>query len=135
MELSGLFIYPVKSLGGISLNEALVENRGLQFDRRWMLVDETGRFLTQRELPKMATLKVSLESENLKITFGNDALLIPLQPMSNEKIKVQIWQSNCEARLYDETINAWFSDVLQKKCGLVQMPEETQRMVNPIYAI
>jgi uncharacterized protein YcbX len=135
MELSGIFIYPVKSLGGISLNETLVEDRGLQFDRRWMLVDEKGDFLTQREWPKMATLKVVLESENLKITAENDALFVPFQATSKEKIKVRIWQSKCEARLYDETVNSWFSDVLQTKCRLVLMPEETKRKVNPIYAL
>ena len=57
MYLSEINIYPIKSLAGISLKEAKIERRGLEFDRRWLLVDETNKFLTQREFPKMAALK------------------------------------------------------------------------------
>ena len=135
MELSEINIYPIKSLGGISLNESMVEEKGLQFDRRWMLVDENAKFFTQREFPKMATLKVSLESESLKVTSENNLVSVPFQATSNDKIKVQVWQSNCDAHLYDETINAWFSDVLNTTCRLVIMPEDSKRKVNPYYAI
>lgn len=135
MELSEINIYPIKSLGGISLNEAVVEEKGLQFDRRWMLVNENGELLTQREIPKMATLRVSIGIENLKITVNGDALDIPFQPTSNKKIKVRVWSSKCDTVLYDETINDWFSDILQANCRLVAMPEETRRLVNPFYAV
>ena len=57
MNLSEINIYPVKSLAGISLQEAKIEARGLQYDRRWMITDKQGKFFTQRELPKMATIK------------------------------------------------------------------------------
>jgi Uncharacterized Fe-S protein len=59
MLLSEINIYPVKSLKGISLNEAMVEDRGLRHDRRWMLVDEKNQFLTQREFPVMARITVA----------------------------------------------------------------------------
>ncbi len=133
--ISEINIYPIKSLGGISLTESKVEERGLEFDRRWMLVDEKGNFLTQREFPKMATLKVSLESENLLIENEDDALRIPFQPTANNRIMVSVWKSKCAVFLYEESVNSWFSNALQTQCGLVKMPDTTKRIVNPIYAV
>lgn len=136
MELSEINIYPIKSLGGISLSEAKVEKKGLQYDRRWMLVDEKGNFFTQREFPKMATLRVSLENGGLKVVSAeNQSIAIPFEPTSNDKITVKVWSSRCKAISYDETINRWFSSQLETNCKLVAMPEETRRKVNPFYAI
>ncbi|MGH9941269.1 MAG: MOSC N-terminal beta barrel domain-containing protein [Pyrinomonadaceae bacterium] len=63
--LSGIYIYPVKSLKGIALKEARVEERGLQHDRRWMLVDENYKFLSQRSHPRLARISVGLEASGL----------------------------------------------------------------------
>jgi len=135
MKLSEINIYPIKSLGGISLAEARIEERGLRFDRRRMLVDAQGNFLTQREFPKMATLKVSLAAEGLQIKDGNETLFVPFAPTSSEKIKVKVWSSRCNALLYDETINEWFSAALKTNCRLAFMPDESRRLVNPFYAV
>lgn len=135
MELSEINIYPIKSLAGISLNESVVEEKGLQFDRRWMLVDEKGMFFTQREFPKMATMKVSLENEKLKVICESESVEIPFEPNSDERINVTVWGSRCKAVSYDETINGWFSDILQTNCKLVVMPEDSRRKVNPFYAV
>src|SRR5262245_1714700 len=56
LTLSALHVYPVKGLKGIDLGEARCTERGLEFDRRWMVVDADGEFLSQREMPKMATV-------------------------------------------------------------------------------
>jgi uncharacterized protein len=135
MELSEINIYPIKSLGGISLNEVMVEEKGLQFDRRWMLVDEKGNFLTQREFPQMAALKVSLGDDSLRVVSEDDAIEIPFAPTSNDKIAVKVWSSRFKAVSYDETTNDWFSNHLEINCKLVAMPEETRRKVNPFYAV
>ncbi len=136
MELSEINIYPIKSLGGISLSESVVEEKGLQYDRRWMLVTENGEFLTQREFPKMATLKVSLENDSLKVVSAeNQAVSIPFAPTSNDKMRVKIWSSKCNAVNYDETINSYFADTLQTNCKLVGMPEDSRRKVSPFYAV
>ena len=63
LSISQLYIYPVKSLGGIAVNTALVTERGLENDRRFMLVDEEGLFLTQRERPSMALLRTAIEGD------------------------------------------------------------------------
>lgn len=135
MKITNINIYPIKSLHGIDLQKTFVEKRGLAFDRRWLLVDENNKFLTQRELPKMATFKVEIGEADLKVTDCENDILIPLQPLKNKKEKVQIWSSKCSAAVYDEEINNWFSDALGKKCKLVFMPEDTKRIVNPLYAV
>ena len=134
MKLSEINIYPIKSLKGISLNEAIIEKRGLQYDRRWMLVDSNGIFFTQREFPKMATIAIELAESGLKVAAdGFENLFIPYQPTTDEKIKVRVWQSVCDAIESGDEINRWFSEVLQTNCRLVYMPDESKREVNPLF--
>lgn len=66
--VSELYIYPIKSLGGTAVASALVTDRGFQYDRRWMLVDEHNNFLTQRKHAQMALLQVSLTGDGLLVT-------------------------------------------------------------------
>ncbi|PIQ22802.1 MAG: MOSC domain-containing protein, partial [Cytophagales bacterium CG18_big_fil_WC_8_21_14_2_50_42_9] len=67
LTLSQIYIYPIKSLGGISMETTLVQERGLQYDRRWMLVDENNQFLTQRTFAEMALLQVELTADGLRV--------------------------------------------------------------------
>jgi uncharacterized protein YcbX len=135
MHLSEINIYPVKSLRGIPLSESIVERRGLQFDRRWMLVDQKNQFFTQREFPKMATLVPEIKGDGLQISAGESRVLIPFETNSAETARVKIWKSSCRARVYEDSINEFFRDVLETDCKLVVMPEETERRVNRFYAV
>ena len=65
--LSEINIYPIKSLAGISLQTSEVEDRGLKYDRRWVLVDETNKFFTQRDFPEMALIKVTINNDGLHL--------------------------------------------------------------------
>src|SRR6476646_7650692 len=119
MLLSEINIYPIKSCRGISLAEAVVEERGLQFDRRWMLVDENNRFLTQREYPVMATLAVAVTDDGLQVTGGGRSLVVAANPVTTVpgsdtrgRIEfVQVWSSKVEAAVYGDEVNGFFSDV------------------------
>jgi uncharacterized protein YcbX len=135
MKLSEINIYPIKSLKGISLNESKVEQRGLQYDRRWMLIDEIGEFFTQREFPKMATMALDLAENGLKVSTDSfEDLFVPHQPANDKKKrKVRVWQSICDAIESEKEINQWFSEVLQTKCRLVYMPDESRREVNALF--
>ena len=136
MYLSEINIYPIKSLSGISLNETTVERRGLKFDRRWLLVDEKNNFLTQREFPKMATLKVAIKENSLAVSENEvNKINISFKPEVDISARVKIWGSSCLAKVYEDEINQWFSDVLNTNCRLVLMPEETRRKVNYFYAV
>ena len=136
MKLSEINIYPVKSLGGISIDSAIVEDRGLKLDRRWMLVDEKRQFLTQREFPVMASIKISVDGEGLKAKCASgDSIEIGLDPDDGATANVKIWSSSVKAKVYDETVNGWFSEILGIPCRLVVMPDESKRKVNPFYAV
>ena len=135
MNISEINIYPVKSLAGISLDSAVVEDRGLQFDRRWMLVDEKRQFITQREVPRMATVKIAVGDGGLDASINGSRLTIPAEPATGDKANVKIWSSSVKGEFYPDEINEWFSKELQTKCRLVLMPETSKRKVNPFYAV
>lgn len=136
MFLSEINIYPVKSLAGISLTESKVERRGLEFDRRWMLVNEKNKFLTQREFPKMATLHVEIVSDGLRLSGnGTGQMIVPFEPSAAGTERVKIWRSVCQARIYDRQVNEFLSDFLETNCRLALMPEEVRRKVNYFYAV
>ncbi len=134
MKISGIYIYPIKSLKGISLESSVVEKRGLKFDRRWMLVDENGDFFTQREFPKMATISTEVKENGLQVSAENfDELIIPFESKENETAKVRVWKSVCDALVAENFVNEWFSEVLQTTCKLVYMPENSERSVNKLF--
>ena len=136
ITLGGLYIYPIKSLKGIALEEAVVERRGLEYDRRWMLVDEENIFITQREHPRMATIKLKLEAEGLRAgAEGMEDLLIPYDTENPARASVRVWRSTCEAAFVSDRADEWFSRFLEAPCRLVYMPDETRREVNPEYSV
>ncbi len=139
LKVSQLYIYPVKSLGGIAIEHSLVTDRGLQYDRRYMLVDDQGRFLTQREFPLMALLQTSINDNILTVSDKNSIdlkLELPLVPATHtDTIKVQVWDDACDAILIDPSADKWFTDRLGFSCRLVYMPESTKRYVDTSYAV
>lgn len=139
LVLSEIWIYPVKSLGGIALKEANPQRSGFQYDRRWMLVDENGRFVSQREMPQMAMLGTAIEPPFLKVFWkegSSEKCRIPLEinPFEHPEISVEVWDDQCKARVLPEEINHWFSEQLQYKLRLVYMTEQTRRMADARYA-
>jgi uncharacterized protein YcbX len=138
MYLTDIYIYPIKSLGGIRLNESVLEERGLQYDRRWMLVDKNGIFLTQRTIHQMALLQVELMAGGLKVFKKDDPetnILIPFEPKTEELIPVTVWDDTVVGQLVDNSVSKWFTNQLNMDCDLVVMPESTQRKLNPKYAV
>jgi len=123
----------------LRLNEAVAERRGLQHDRRWMLVDESGQFLTQRELPEMALLQPSVGPDNLTVRhsrFPNQAVEIPLDitGLSPEKTSAKVWSNSVSALIMPSGINQWFSEVLRAPVRLVYMPDTSRRRADGRYA-
>jgi uncharacterized protein len=135
--LSQIFIYPIKSLGGIAVTQATVDLRGLQYDRRWLLVDENGRFLTQRTFPEMALLQVSLHPNGLVVKHKHKnlrTLFIPFVPATHYYLPVQIWDDLVEAVEVSPEATHWFTAALGRFCRLVYMPETGQRQTDLDYA-
>ena len=133
-RVTRLAIYPVKGLGGQLLEEVEVRDRGFAWDRRWMLVGEDHRFLSQRELPEMATIKAAVRGEQLVLTHRNGQITVPVKPSETApKIPVTIWNDQVEA-VFISGCEEWFSETLHHRCDLVFMPETTLRAVNPKFA-
>jgi uncharacterized protein YcbX len=129
-----LAIYPVKGLGGQLVDEVEVKDRGFAWDRRWMLVGDDQRFLSQRQLPKMATIKAAVTAEELVLSHRNSQISVPLKPPETApKIQVTIWNDRVEAILLPD-YGQWFSETLHHRCDLVFMPDTTLRAVNPKFA-
>lgn len=131
LTIGELWIYPIKSLGGISLREAQLSPRGLQWDRRWMLLDAAGDFLTQRQFSEMALLEVSLQPDSLQVKHRSKnlpGLLIPLHPDGEgEPVQAPIWDDRTLARYVGREWDQWFSEALGQNCRLVYMPDESER--------
>ena len=135
LHLSALYRYPVKSLAGQAVERAQLDGFGLEGDRRWMLIDRKGRFLSQRELPRMALITPRLTSEGLLLKAPELADQVVMRPDPEaERIRVQVWEDRCAAQPVDATTDLWLSDFLGTPCRLVYMPEETVRPVDPRYA-
>jgi uncharacterized protein YcbX len=135
LRLSEIHIYPIKSARGISLTSARVDIRGLEHDRRWMVVDERGKFLTQRSVPRMALIRVELRPAHLVVTAaGMEDLLLPLRPESGRTVRVHVWDDSLDAMDTGEEAAVWFTEMLSRQCRLVFMPDQAERLANPKYA-
>ncbi|MDF2157606.1 MOSC N-terminal beta barrel domain-containing protein [Algoriphagus sp. CAU 1675] len=133
-----IFIYPIKSLQGIRFLEARVEEKGFRYDRRWMLVDQEGIFVSQRTDHKLALLQVELGVETLSVfpkSNPENFIHIPLAEAKGEEVSVTVWDDEVKARKVASQIDQWFSHFLGREVSLVQMPESSQRKVSPKYAV
>lgn len=137
MQIQDIYIYPVKSLGGVRLLNASALQRGFKLDRRWMLVDEHGKFITQRVEHKLALLKTEIRLNELFIShkhYPNKSVSIPFTQQSNENITISIWDDTVQGIYVNEELDSWFSNYLGKPCKLVFMPENGSRAVDKRYA-
>lgn len=138
IKLTDIYIYPIKSFGGIGVDESLVLKPGLEHDRRWMLVDASGNFLTQRTFPKMATLSVEWNNGEFQIKDKlnpTDKISLPFIPQRKLSKKVRIWDDEVIAYLVDPAVSKWIQQKLQIPCELVHMPESVTRPIEEKYAI
>jgi uncharacterized protein YcbX len=134
MQVTELNIYPVKSTRRIALSESEVLPRGLPWDRRWMLVDASGKFITGRQHPGLATVQTEIGDNVLHIhADGRDSLSLPLMPRERRVVEVTVWKDSVAALLAGSEADAWFSDFLGLGCRLVQMTDDIFRGVNQDY--
>lgn len=136
LTVSGLYIYPVKSLGGFEVARGQVTATGLEHDRRWMLVDANNQFISQREIAAMALLQVSLLQNGLLVTHkqNQSTVVAPFEPQGGPPVTVQVWGDSCKALPVSAEADEWFSDMLSTRCRLVYMPDNSKRRVDTRYA-
>jgi hypothetical protein len=132
-RIAALHFYPVKSAGGLELEQALLSTAGLVDDRRWMVVTPAGRFLTQRELPRLALLRPRLSATALQLTAGDrPAISVPLA-RQGRRCSVQVWKDQCDA--FDEGDEAAraLSEFLEVECRLVRFDPARPRPADPAW--
>lgn len=136
LTVASLHVYPIKSLGGFSVSEALTTERGFEHDRRWMLVDENRRFLTQREVPAMACLHCTPIGSGFRITDVRDGASfdLPWTITTGVHRHALIWSDHVEVTDAPNDASAWLSDRLDTNSTLVFMPDDSRRPVDPNYA-
>lgn len=136
LALASIHIYPIKSIGGFAVEEARLTDRGLEHDRRWMLVDADGRFITQRESAAMACLHGAPGDAGFAVTDSRDGdrLELPWALDSGEAQRAMIWNDAVDVLHAPDTLSAWFAEKLGIRCSLVYMPDSALRPVDAHYA-
>jgi uncharacterized protein YcbX len=128
LTLASLHVYPVKGLKGIDLEASLATPRGLEHDRRWMVVDAESQFISQREHPKMATIWTEFVDGTLELSAPDmPAVDVPLAPDTAPSLRVRVWKSEVDAAPVSSFADAWLSEYLGFPCRLVYMPDESRR--------
>ena len=126
--ISRLYVYPVKSCAGVEVQQALLLETGLEFDRAWMVVDANGQFLTQRELPRMALIQPQLKHFEMVLRApGMLALHIALDKVE-APVRVQVWNDEVAAYDMGPIAAQWFTDFLGTTARLVRFDPEGKRL-------
>lgn len=132
ITVSALNVYPVKGLKGIALQEARCTDRGIEHDRRWMVVDRERQFISQRSHPKMATVWTEIDGDELVLSAPDEPeVRLPLRPKGQTKARVQVWSATCDAVTVSQRADEWLSRYLGLECALVYMPDGSKRFSNP----
>lgn len=129
--ISAVYLFPIKSARAVALPSALVEERGLHLDRRWMVVNAAGRQITQREHPKLSLVEVELRSAGLMVGApGLPDLFVPLSPQGGP-MTAFLWRVPYAALAASPEADAWFSAYLGAPHRLAYLPDSTERRMNP----
>ena len=135
VTIRSLHVYPVKGLKGIDVSEARCTDRGLENDRRFMVVDREGVFLTQRSHPRMATVWTDIAGDALELSAPDmEPVGVPLRPADGARLSVRVWRSTCDAIAASQEADAWLSAYLGGDYRIVYMPDATERLCNPDFA-
>ena len=126
--ISQLIVYPVKSCAGVQVSEVILTETGPEFDRAWMVVDERGEFLTQRELPRMALIQPQLKYHEMILRApGMLALHVKLDEVE-QPVRVRVWDDDVAAYDMGKVAAQWFTDFLGRSARLVRFDPEHKRV-------
>ena len=134
VRLASIHIYPMKAARAVDLDESVVEPWGLAGDRRWLLVDEDGRFVSQREEPSLARVVVTYGPGTISVSAaGCPGRQIAAPARGAQLLKVTVWGSTVLAAAAGLEGDAWFSAYLGRPVRLVYLDDPTRRPVDPEY--
>ena len=128
INIQHLYIYPIKALGSVAVNNWPVLKQGMLYDRVFMLINENNKFVSQRNFPQLSLVKIDIEEEILDLRFGSDTLQIPLFPCNTENtILCHLWKSKVPAHPVGKQYDRWFSDLFGSKLRLVRIGKELRQ--------
>jgi len=127
--VSRLFVYPVKSFGGIALESAEVDDFGFHLDRRWMVLDRHGAFQTQRWRPRMALVRTALMPDGRVSLSAPDMPPLLLPQGGGPMREAVVWKEPCRAESCGAEADAWLSAFLGEPCHFVFMPDDSVRPI------
>lgn len=132
--LASLHVYPVKSCAGTSVESWRADSLGFVRDRRWMVTDEEGIFLSQRELPRMSLITPEIEENHLSINAPEmPTLEVPFETDGSRSL-ARVWGDVVETVATGDEASRWFSEFLRFPCHLVHLPDDSIRRVDPDFA-
>ncbi len=138
LKITDLWIYPIKSIAGIQLTQSKVETRGLQYDRRWVLADEHGVFVHQRDYSEMALLQPTIKGDEMTITHKTkdiSPVSFKMTEPDATPVPVSVWDDACSAKPVGSEVDQWFSNIIGKPVRLLYMHEDSVRQADQRYAI
>ena len=131
-QVHSLHIYPIKSTAGISVPQANVEELGFAFDRRFVISDALGQFITARTEPTLCLVQTSLTDKGIVLTAANmPTLTLVYKKFSNQYQSVTVWGDDIAGQLCSKEADAWFSDYLQRPCQLLFFGSKSHRERKP----
>jgi len=134
MKVSALTIYPIKALAGIELQRSVVTRHGLQHDRRFMLTDPAGKFMTQRANPELTAFSVHLKDEMVEVVHPTaGSIEFPANPGEGRTSKATVWDDSVDVTPVSSEVDMFFSDALGSAVRLVGMPDSSVRLVDQTY--
>jgi uncharacterized protein YcbX len=134
VKIDALFVYPIKSCAALAVKEARVTARGLEHDRRWMVTNDEGVFLTQRTLPQMTLISIAVDGERFVVRRdGHPPLFLPFVHDDGARVDVEVWDDRVPAVRHDHG-SEWFSRVLGGAVQLVCMFDDVRRAVDRDFA-
>ncbi len=126
-----LAIYPIKSIQGIKLTEAIAEFSGLTNDRTYLVVDENGESVTGRKHPAITLINATIHSDNtleLNHPDHTDNLIIDPKDFTSERMTVDVWETKIDALICGNQYNTWISDILKEPVTLVHFDNQSVRV-------
>ena len=127
-KLDQISIYPIKSCSGINLQASQVLDRGFPLDRRWLLVDEKGQFISQRTTALLGQIIISLDGDQIQANYpGKSPLSLDLNIRGNVRHMAMIWKDKVDGFWVSQECDAWFSEVLEQPVHLIHMNDDVHR--------
>jgi uncharacterized protein len=132
-KILDILIYPVKSLGAYHQEKSYASTQGLEYDRKWMLLDDEGHMLTQREIHHLCLFNTLIDENNILVRYKENSLKFGMDDLTNVKIKTKVWDDQAELTIANERVNHWFSNQLSKNVKIGYLEKENDRVHHSSY--